>query len=455
MESKFNSVNPYSGHSCATYDFDNWNEIEEKIENGHQAFLDWRQVSFEKRKRIFLQLAGLIEVGQKEYAQIISEEMGKTLKEAQAEVAKSALVCRYYAEHAEVFLADQIIEAEKRTILRHEPLGVVLQIMPWNFPFWQVFRFSAPALMAGNVTLLKHAPNVPRSALAIEGLFQKAGMPKGIFQNIFASTDDVSKIMEHSDVQGVALTGSARAGAAVGRLAGQNIKRAVLELGGSDAFIVLEDADVEKAVEVGLQSRFGNNGQTCIAAKRFIVHQKVASQFLEAFKKGAAALKFGDPMEEDSELTTMARVDLAEELQRQVDISVEAGAKIELDGGQVGASAVFRPMILSHIKKGMPAYEEELFGPVAAFFVVQSDDEAIALANDTIYGLGASVWTKDEAEALRMASVLESGTVAINQLVRSSATTPFGGMKQSGIGRELGREGILEFVNLKSIVLGF
>lgn len=453
MESKFNSVNPYSGSSYSTYDFDSWSKIEKKIENGHQAFLAWRLSDFEKRKNIFLKLADLIEAGQKEYAQIISEEMGKPLNQAKAEVAKSALVCRYYAEHAKAFLADRKIEAEKRTILSHEPLGVVLQIMPWNFPFWQVFRFSAPALMAGNVTLLKHAPNVPRSALAIERLFQQAAMPKGIFQNIFASTEDISQIMEHPFVQGVALTGSARAGSAVGRLAGQNIKRAVLELGGSDAFIVLDDADVEKAAAVGLQSRFGNNGQTCIAAKRFIVHQKVADQFLEAFKKGAKALKFGDPMEEGSDLTTMARVDLAEELQRQVDASVKAGAKIELEGGQIDDSAVFRPIILSHIKKGMPAYEEELFGPVAAFFTVKSDDEAIALANDTIYGLGASIWTKDEERALQIARVLESGTVAINQLVRSSPTTPFGGMKQSGIGRELGPEGILEFINLKSIVI--
>jgi succinate-semialdehyde dehydrogenase/glutarate-semialdehyde dehydrogenase len=453
MESKFNSVNPCNNKEYATYDFENWGEVKNKIDLAAQAFAQWRKTSFEDRKTIFLKIADLLEAREQTYAQIISEEMGKPISQSKAEVTKSALVCRYYAENAASFLADQRIDAEKETIISREPLGVILQIMPWNFPFWQVFRFSAPALMAGNVSLLKHAPNVPRAALAIEGLFLEAGMPKGVLQNIFASVEDVENIMKDTAVQGVALTGSARAGSAVGRIAGKNIKRSVLELGGSDAFIVLEDADLEEAVKVGVQSRFGNNGQTCIAAKRFIVHEKVAAQFLAQFKKAVSELKFGDPMDENIQLTTMARVDLAEELQKQVDASVAAGAVVELDGGQVDNSAVFKPMILSNIKKGMPAYEEELFGPVASFFVVNSVAEAIELANDTIFGLGAAVWTKDEQKALNIARQLEAGTVAINQLVRSAPSTPFGGIKQSGIGRELGVEGIMEFINLKSIVI--
>ncbi len=453
MESKFCSENPYTKQVYTNYDFESWQSIAKKIDLAAQTFKDWRQRTFSERKVIFFKIADLLELRQEEYAQLITEEMGKPLAQASAELAKCALLCRYYAKEAEQFLADRKVEGSASSWVSHQPLGVILQIMPWNFPFWQVFRCSVPALMAGNVTLLKHAPNVPRVALAIEALFNEVTEIPGLFQNLFASVEDLSQVLESPAVQGVALTGSNRAGSAVGALAGKEIKPAVLELGGSDAFIVLEDADLQEAVRVGLQSRFANNGQTCIAAKRFIIHEQVYEDFLATFKAGAAALKFGDPMYPESQLTTMARVDLAKELQAQVDRSVELGAVIELAGGRVGDSAVFHPMILSNIQKGMPAYEEELFGPVASFFKVQSEQEAIDLANDTIFGLGASIWTKNEERAFRIAKVIEAGTVAINQLVRSAATTPFGGIKQSGIGRELGREGILEFVNLKSIVM--
>lgn len=454
MEAIFKSQNPFTGELYETFAFDTQDELDVKIVAGQNAFLHWQQFSFEQRAVCFKKLAALLREGARQYAKIISEEMGKPITQALAEVNKSAWLCEYYAEYAASFLQTETISdngLEQGTV-QYEALGLILQIMPWNFPFWQVFRCTVPTLMAGNVSLLKHAPNVPRSAKAIAALFLEAGFPTAVFQNVFASTEAVAYLMESPLVKGVAITGSVRAGAAVAALAGKNIKPAVLELGGSDAFIVLEGADLAAAAKVGAASRFGNNGQTCIAAKRFIVQETVAERFLELLKAEIANMQQGDPMEEKNQLSLMARADLADELQAQVTKTVTMGAKLEYAGGQQApGELIFKPIILSHIPKGSPAYEEELFGPVLSFFSVASETEAIALANDTVFGLGASIWTSNIEKAKLIATQLEVGAVAINKLLSSTPFMPFGGIKKSGIGRELGREGIRAFVNIKAV----
>lgn len=451
MEAKYYSESPLNNSLIKNFDFELWENIQQKIQIGQNAYLIWKKMPFSERAACFKKTASLLRERTRYYATVITQEMGKPLSQSIAEVNKCALVCDYYAKEAESFLADRAIK--EAGFVSYEPLGLILQIMPWNFPFWQVFRFAAPALMAGNTTILKHAPNVPEAALALEQLFLDAGFPVGVFQNVFAQISDLTKIMEHPHIKGVALTGSVRAGTSVGALAGANIKPFVLELGGSDAFIVLPDADLAQAAKLGVQSRFGNNGQTCIAAKRFIVHKSIQQQFLDLLKAEIALLKIGDPMDETVQISVMARPDLVAELQAQVDKSVEMGAVVELEGGRQGDSNRFLPMILSNIQPEMPAYSEELFGPVLSFFTFNTIEEAIALANDTVFGLGAAIWAKDIVEAVSIARQLEVGTVAINNLVRSAPDTPFGGIKQSGVGRELGREGILSFVNMKSIVV--
>ncbi len=455
MEAQFISKNPYSGEIYQHFDFDQSGELQSAVEKGYRAFLFWKKQSFEIRSLRFRILAELIRKGAYNFATIITEETGKPIQQSFAEVNKSAMVCDFYAEHAERLLSAEPIfdEGILKGKIFFEPLGVILEIMPWNFPFWQVFRCTVPTLMAGNAAILKHAPNVPRSAKAIEQLFIDAGFPKALFQVVFAKTEDITYLMESTLIKGVALTGSLRAGAAVGALAGKNIKPAILELGGSDPFIVLEDADLETAAKIGVASRFNNNGQTCIAAKRFIIHKNIAEQFLHLLKIETAALVQGDPKKENVQLSVMARADLADELQLQVDRTIQAGAIVALDGGQLEkGSTVFRPMILTNIPKGSAAYEEELFGPVLSFYSVESMEAAVELANDSAFGLGSSIWTKDVNKAMSIAEQLEVGAVAVNQLMRSVPFMPFGGIKKSGIGRELGREGIRAFVNTKGIL---
>ncbi|GAA4438315.1 NAD-dependent succinate-semialdehyde dehydrogenase [Pontibacter saemangeumensis] len=447
------SINPATGEVVKTFEPHTAEEVNEKIAAADKAFQGWRNVSFEERAGHMHRQADILDKEAAHYGRIISLEMGKPLKEAVAEVKKCALACRYYAVHAADFMQDEEIETKaSRSLIAFEPLGVVLAVMPWNFPFWQAYRFLAPALMAGNVGLLKHASNVPQCALAIEEIVRKAGFPDNVFQTLLIASEEVNAVIAHPLVQAVTLTGSEGAGSKVGGQAGREIKKTVLELGGSDAFIVLEDADLDKAAEVGVKSRMVNTGQSCIAAKRFIVVESVADAFLEKMKVRMARLKTGDPLTDDCDYGPLARKDLAVDLEKQVQQSVAQGAEVVLDGGRDGNdSAYFKPMILKDVKPGMPAYEEELFGPVAAVMVVKDEAEAIKVANDSRYGLGGAVWTQDKDRGLRVARQVETGAMFVNELVHSSPEMPFGGIKKSGYGRELSYLGIREFVNQKSI----
>jgi succinate-semialdehyde dehydrogenase/glutarate-semialdehyde dehydrogenase len=428
-------------------------EVEQKIEAADKAFQSWRKTSFEERAKHMQNQADILEQEAEHYGRIISLEMGKPLKDAIGEVKKCALACRYYADNAAEFMKDEEIQTNAtRSLISFEPLGVVLAVMPWNFPFWQAYRFLAPALMAGNVGLLKHASNVPQCALAIEEIVRKAGFPDNVFQTLLIGSKEVNAVIEHPLVQAVTLTGSEEAGSKVAEKAGQQIKKTVLELGGSDAFIVLEDADLEKAAEVAVKSRMVNTGQSCIAAKRFIVVEGIADEFLEKMQLKMGQLKTGNPLTDDCDYGPLARKDLAEDLEKQVQQSVEKGAEVVLDGGRDGEdNAYFKPMILRNVKPGMPAYEEEMFGPVAAVVVAKDEAEAIRIANDSRYGLGGAVWTQDKDRGLRVARQVETGAMFVNELVHSSPEMPFGGIKKSGYGRELSYLGIREFVNQKSI----
>ncbi|WP_266204739.1 NAD-dependent succinate-semialdehyde dehydrogenase [Pontibacter kalidii] len=447
------TVNPATGEVVKTFTPHTPEEIREKIEAAEKAFQSWRDVSFEERAKCMNRQAEILENEAEKYGRIISLEMGKPLKDAVAEVKKCALACRYYAENAADFLADEEIGTKaERSLIAFEPLGVVLAIMPWNFPFWQAYRFLAPALMAGNVGLLKHASNVPQCALAIEEIVRKAGFPEKVFQTLLIGSGEVNAVIEHPHVKAVTLTGSEGAGSKVAKKAGQEIKKTVLELGGSDAFVVLEDADLEKAAETAVKSRMVNAGQSCIAAKRFIVVESIADAFLQKFKEKMQSLKTGDPLKEDIDYGPLARVDLAEDLEKQVQESVKQGAEVVLDGGRESKdSAYFKPMILRNVKPGMPAYEEEMFGPVAAVMVVKDEEEAIKVANDSRFGLGGAVWTQDKERGLRVARKVETGAMFVNAMVASTPEMPFGGIKKSGYGRELSYLGIREFVNQKSI----
>ena len=400
--------------------------------------------------------AALLRERQHELAHLMALEMGKPVTDGRAEVLKCANCCDYYAEHAEGFLADEIIKTDAaRSFISYQPLGVVLAVMPWNFPFWQVVRFAAPALMAGNVGLLKHASNVPQCALALEKIFHDAGLPPACFRTLLIGSDLVEKLIADDRLKAVTLTGSEGAGSAVAATAGQHIKKTVLELGGSDPFIVLADADVAAAAKTAAQSRMINSGQSCIAAKRFIVEKPVLREFIRQLKTHLLALQTGDPLDEATQYGPMARPDLADELTQQVNDSVSQGAKVELFGGQARpGTALFRPMILSNIKPGQRAYEEELFGPVALVFEAKNADDAVRLANDSRFGLGAAVWTMNPEKGEAMARQIESGAVFVNGIVKSMPELPFGGVKKSGYGRELSYLGIREFVNQKSIWVG-
>lgn len=454
MTNEFQTINPANQEVLRTYELMSWDIVKLKIDKGQEQFQHWSKLSFPERASCFNTIAKLLRERKEKYAALITSEMGKPIVQAIAEIEKCAWVCEYYAKNAEAFLESTTIKTEfQKSYLVYQPLGVILQIMPWNFPFWQVFRFAAPALMAGNVTLLKHAPNVLGCAQAIEELFLDAGFPPETFQQLVIPVDWVQQILEDQSVQGVALTGSIQAGAAVGELAGKNIKRCVLELGGSDAFVVLEDANLEQAAKEAVLSRMHNTGQTCISAKRFIVVKNVAKEFKRLVLSEIEQLTIGEPTNSNTQLAVMARPDLIQNLERQVQKSVEMGAKLELEGGRKKGTNYYYPQLLSNIKKGMPAYEEELFGPTIAFFEVEDEKDAIRLVNDTIFGLGASVWSQNIQKAEELALQLEVGAVAINQLLKSDPRIPFGGIKRSGIGRELGKLGLLEFVNIKSVII--
>ncbi len=425
-----------------------------EIQNSQVAFENWRRCSFSERSDLFLKLSEVLKKNKQSYARIIVEEMGKPLREAVAEIEKCALNCVYYAQNSEKFLQDEVIETEaSRSFISYQPLGIILAIMPWNFPFWQVIRFAAPTLMAGNVAILKHASNVPKCSKAIESAFLEAGFPKGVFTSLLISAQDAQKLIQDPLIAAVTLTGSTPAGRAVAALCGQYLKKCVLELGGSDPFVILSDADIDTAVETAVRSRTINAGQSCVAAKRFIVEKSIQNVFEQKFVKKMKDLVVGDPLDPKTDIGPLSRIDLRDELHKQVTKSIAMGAKV-LCGGEIhnAGGAFYPPTVLTEVKKGMPAYDEELFGPVAAIIAANSDDEALKIANDSIYGLGATVFTANRATGEKIAKEhLNAGLCFVNSMVKSDPRMPFGGIKQSGFGRELSTVGIREFVNIKTV----
>jgi succinate-semialdehyde dehydrogenase/glutarate-semialdehyde dehydrogenase len=449
------SVNPATGETVASYDEMTPEQVGEALERAHRAFLDWRRVGFAERAALMRRAAGVLRERADEYARLMALEMGKPIAGGRAEAEKCAWVCDYYAEHAERFLADEPLASDAaKSLVAYEPLGVVLAVMPWNFPFWQVFRFAAPGLMAGNAGVLKHASNVFGCALAIEDVFRRAGFPDGLFRSLLVGSDAVGAVIEHPRVVAATLTGSTPAGRSVASTAGRVLKKTVLELGGSDPYLVLEDADLEAAVAACVTSRLINSGQSCIAAKRFIVPRSIAGEYTERFVELMRGKRVGDPLDESTEVGPQARRDLRDDLHRQVEKSVAEGARCLL-GGEVpdGPGAFYPPTVLADVAPGMPAYHEELFGPVAAIITVADEEEAIRVANDSPFGLGAAVFTRDAARGERIARRLDAGCCFVNAYVKSDPRLPFGGIKESGYGRELSHHGIREFVNAKTVYI--
>jgi succinate-semialdehyde dehydrogenase/glutarate-semialdehyde dehydrogenase len=450
------SRSPTTGEVVATYEEHDGEQVGRAIEAADACAGWWRTTSFDVRAEVMTKAGDLLEGQSDDLAALMADEMGKPVRDGRAEAEKCALVCRYYAEHAESFLADRPIDTDRRaSYVHHEPLGVVLAVMPWNFPLWQVFRFVAPALMAGNAGLLKHASNVSGCALAIEEILSEAGAPEGLFTTLLIPSSRVDSVIEHPLVRAVTLTGSGPAGAAVAAKAGSLLKKSVLELGGSDPYVVLADADVDAAAAVCAQSRLINSGQSCIAAKRFIVDDRVHDNFLDAFTAAMAARSLGDPHDESTDVGPQARHDLRDDVHRQVTGSLAAGARLVL-GGEVpdGPGAFYPATVLAGVEPGMPAYDEEVFGPAAAVIRAADEEEAIRIANDSSFGLGAAVFTTDVERGEDIAARrLEAGCCFVNALVASDPRLPFGGIKESGYGRELSDLGIREFVNAKTVVV--
>jgi succinate-semialdehyde dehydrogenase / glutarate-semialdehyde dehydrogenase len=450
------TINPATGETVRTFEPLTDAELETKLAQTERAFQDHRRSSFAERAEKMLAAAVIFENEQDRLAQLMTLEMGKPLSEARAEAAKCATACRFYAEHAERMLADEPIpEAEGRCHVRYEPLGVVLALMPWNFPFWQVARFIAPALMAGNVGLLKHANNVPQCGIALEEIFLRAGFAEGCFQNLMIEIETIAHVIEDARVAAVTLTGSVAAGRAVGATAGRQIKRTVLELGGSDPFIVMPSAPLEATVKQAVKARTQNNGQSCIAGKRFIIHAAIYDEFEKQFVEAFQQLRLGDPLDDKTDIGPLAQAKSVEALEKQVQLALKSGARI-LTGGKrkQGPGFFFEPTILANVPTEGPFTREEFFGPVALLIRVRDLDEAIAIANGTPFGLGASIWTRDEAEQKRGIRELQAGQVFVNSIVASQPALPFGGIRHSGYGRELGIAGLREFVNAKSVRIG-
>jgi len=417
------------------------------------AFLEWRKTDFSFRASLMKNAAQILREGKEHYGKILTLEMGKPITQATAEVEKCALVCEYYSDNAEKILSEEIVQTDaSQSYVRFDPIGIVLAVMPWNFPFWQVFRFAAPALMAGNVCMLKHASNVPMSALAIEEIFMEAGFPKNTFKTLLIGSSLIKDVIDHPFVKAVTLTGSEPAGRQVASLCGAKLKKIVLELGGSDPFIILDDANIDEAVKTAVTARLINNGQSCIAAKRFIVVEKVYNEFEKKFVDAMSKVKIGDPTNKETELGPIAREDLLIELETQVNQSVEKGAVVLCGGKRINREGFFyEPTILANLTKRMPAYDDEIFGPVASLINAKDEDDAIKIANDSSFGLGASLWTLNISKAKELACKIESGSVFINGMVKSDPRLPFGGIKNSGYGRELSHYGIKEFVNIKTV----
>jgi succinate-semialdehyde dehydrogenase / glutarate-semialdehyde dehydrogenase len=447
------TINPATGQVVRTFESLTDAQIEERVERAARTFIEYRNVPFGERARKMHKVARILEDDKEVLGRLMTLEMGKPLKAAVAEAAKCATACRYYAEHAEQFLADEVVETSaKRSFIRYLPIGPVLAVMPWNFPFWQVIRFAAPALMAGNVGLLKHASNVPQCALKIEEIFRAAGFPEGAFQTLLVGSDKVDRLLNDPRIVAATLTGSEQAGIQVGMGAAKRIKKVVLELGGSDPFIVMPSADLDSAVATAVEARIINNGQSCIAAKRFIVAERIADSFEQKFVRRMEALKVGDPFDDGTELGPLATADGVTSLDADVRKTVEAGATLLTGGHPLPRPGnYYAPTVLTNVPRNSPAYREELFGPVASIFRARDLDDAIRLANDSRFGLGASAWTNDERERERFVNELEAGMVFINKMVASDPRVPFGGVKQSGYGRELGVHGIREFTNIKTV----
>jgi succinate-semialdehyde dehydrogenase/glutarate-semialdehyde dehydrogenase len=447
------SVNPATGETLRTFEALSDSQIEDKLARAERAYESYRHTAFADRVQWLTRTAEILESERDRVGRIMTLEMGKPIGAARAEAAKCATACRYYAEHGERLLADEPVEAGAgRSYIRYQPIGAVLAVMPWNFPFWQVFRFAAPALMAGNVGLLKHASNVPQCALEIEDVIRRAGFPPDVFQTLLIGSAQVERVIDDPRVKAASLTGSEPAGAQVASRAGTQIKKTVLELGGSDPFIVMPTADLDRAAQVAAEARTINNGQSCIAAKRFIVDERIASDFERRFVKAMESMRVGDPMDESTQVGPLATPAILEDLDRQVRESVQMGARVLTGGHRLDRPGNFyAPTVLADLPENSPARREELFGPVAVLFRVNGIEQAIRIANDTEFGLGASAWTNEAAEQARFVDEIEAGMVFINGMVASDARLPFGGVKRSGYGRELSAYGIREFVNVKTV----
>ena len=447
------SVNPATGETLKTFEALSETQIDEKLQLAASTFRSYRHTPLAERESMLLRAAEILETEKNDFARLMTTEMGKPIKGAVGEAEKCALVCRYYAEHARHHLADKLVETNaSKSYVCFQPIGPVLAVMPWNFPFWQVFRFAAPALMAGNVGLLKHASNVPQCALAIEDIFRRAGFPEGTFQTLLVGSESVQRILEDARVVAATLTGSEPAGRSVASIAGKQIKKTVLELGGSDPFIVMPSADLNEAVITAVKARTINNGQSCIAAKRFIVATEIYDSFERMFVEEMKGLRVGDPLNESTDIGPLATEQILKDVDEQVKTSVAAGAIVLTGGKRLDQRGNFyEPTVLVNVPLDSPASCEEIFGPVAMLFRVNDIDEAIELGNATSFGLGAAAWTNDVEEQNRFAEELEAGSVFLNGMVASDPRLPFGGIKNSGYGRELGEFGIREFVNIKTV----
>jgi succinate-semialdehyde dehydrogenase / glutarate-semialdehyde dehydrogenase len=448
------SINPYTEEIMKKYALMSTVELNGQVGESRAAFLKWRVVPVADRAALMAKLAAILRAEKRNYAELITKEMGKPIKESLAEVEKCAVLADYYAANTEQFLKPEEIRTEaKKSYVMYQPLGIVLAVMPWNFPFWQVIRFAVPALVAGNVALLKHASNVPMTAIAIEEAFARAGFPDNVFKTVLIDSQQALGLIDDDMVDAVSLTGSNKAGEDIGAHAGRMIKKVVLELGGSDPYIVLDDADVEKAGRTAANARMINTGQSCIAAKRFIVMESAAEEFTKHFLARLREMKLGDPMDETTDIGTVARKDILDGLKEQLRDAKVKGATVLTSGQTFTKGLFFTPSIVLDAKPGMKVLSEEVFGPIAPIIIVKSDDEAIAVANDTQFGLGAAVWSRNIERAERLAGRIEAGTVTINDMVKSDPRLPFGGVKKSGVGREMSHHGLKEFVNVKTIVV--
>ncbi|WP_271783801.1 NAD-dependent succinate-semialdehyde dehydrogenase [Aquimarina algiphila] len=452
MANTITTIYPFTGEVLKKYTLFTDKEIDTSLHKSEEVFLKWKKQSLQNRTRLLQKLADVLNQQKKEYANLITIEMGKPYRESVAEIEKCIRLIDFYEKNAEQFLADELIETEaKESFISYDPLGCILAVMPWNYPFWQVMRFAIPTITAGNTAILKHANNVTGCALAIQDLFEASGYPVGCFQTLLASHKQIEKIIENDIVKAVSLTGSEKAGRTIAEIAGKNLKKTVLELGGNNACIVWEDADLDKYMDTIVKARMQNAGQSCIAAKRFIVVDEIYDNFLEKFKEALKNIKFGAPLDPKTELGTLARIDLVEEVQRQIDESIEKGAIVLV--GNRRNNTFFEPTILINVKSGMPAFDEEIFGPVAAIIRAKNRDHAFKLASQSTFGLGIMLFTQNVEEAKKQIDHVEDGTFFINEMIKSDPRLPFGGTKASGYGRELSREGILEFVNKKTVYI--